>query len=93
MLRVAHNRVPDHGPVWMQAQQRAKPLPAKAFPQYEGSTLVDVIEQMTSFGLNGEHDAGNTSAPEANGDHTEPYGGADFLSGRPNFAVPVELCK
>ncbi|KAK9807397.1 hypothetical protein WJX73_000390 [Symbiochloris irregularis] len=82
----------------LQAQKRAKPIPASAFPQHEGSSMVDVIQQMGALGLDGEDmhtdefGASGRSA-DANGDHaSQSYGTPvddapiqeeDFLTGSP----------
>lgn len=73
----------------LQAKQRAKAVPARAFPQHEGSSLVDVIEQMRGLGINGAGPEVAERQPEANGDHSVADGldGGSFPSGKPGLLL------
>ena len=45
----------------LQAQQRSKPIPAQAYAEHEGSTHIDLIQQLQSLNL------GSQAAPAENG--------------------------
>lgn len=82
----------------LQAKQKAKPVPAHAFPQHEGSSLVDLIEQVRSLGSGGDAATPDSAerGPEANGDHSavaEGLEGGLFPSGMLCSVMPMRECR